>query len=313
MSAKRKTKNKRKNQRNRNKIGIQKAKDNKAESLNSKISKDVNPEAEAKADVEAVKQLGNKDKLEINNIESKDVIKNSSEFVSKEEVETSSLSFEHKELYEEYSDERIERSITHDDKDEVLLVSDVGEENLVRTEGTDDSILEDLAFSKESKPSSSVKKDSEDMNSKLEAEYTKEEEKLEDNDSIIEKGYLNSTIKQGNGEEEGLIYYEVNNIYSNTRKRIYKNKYKLRKEPPVLTVKDGEDNIVEFELTENLTNELIGTLNEVKRAYYGFSGPTDINAPDKFIDKVKYYISKNPFKLILLAGIFIYFVIINFI
>lgn len=133
------------------------------------------------------------------------------------------------------------------------------------------------------------------------------------NDSILEKGYLTSLIKQGEGDEESLVFYEVTNIYSNTKKKIYKNKYRLKKEPPLLTIKDSEDNLVEFELTENFTNELMSTLNEVKRAYYGFEGPVDINAPDKFLDKVKYYVSKNPVKLILLVGIFIYFFIINFI
>ena len=115
------------------------------------------------------------------------------------------------------------------------------------------------------------------------------------NDEILEKDYLSSLI----GQEERLVYYEIENIYMNPKKRMYKNKFSLKKEPPILTMRDDCGNQAEFYLTENLTDELIDTLGEVKRAYLGFSGPTDINAPSKFVDKIKYYIKNNLLKVIL--------------
>lgn len=114
------------------------------------------------------------------------------------------------------------------------------------------------------------------------------------NDEVLEKDYLSSLI----GQEERLVYYEIENIYRDSKKRMYKNKFSLKKEPPILIMRDNYGNQAEFYLTENLTDELIDTLGEVKRAYLGFSGPTDINAPSKFVDKIKYYIKNNPLKAI---------------
>lgn len=145
-------------------------------------------------------------------------------------------------------------------------------------------------------------------------EEIKLEEKTSDeeaeNDSIIEKDYLKALLNQ---KKEGkLIYFEVNNIYSNEKTRTYKSKLKLKKEPPILTIRDEEENEVEFQLTENFTDELLKTLEEVKRAYYGFDSPVDINAPEKGFEKFKYYFKKNIFKIAVLSLIVIYFLILNF-
>lgn len=113
------------------------------------------------------------------------------------------------------------------------------------------------------------------------------------NDTLIEKDYLSSLVEQ----EDRLVYYEVENIYRNSQSKAYKNKFNMRKDPPVLVVKDNYGNEAEFHLTENLTDELIHTLGEVKRGYLGFSGPIDLNRPTKLIDKIKYYFKKNPFKI----------------
>lgn len=114
------------------------------------------------------------------------------------------------------------------------------------------------------------------------------------NDSIIERDYLSSLVEQ----EDRVVYYSIENIYHKKSNRTFKNRMKLRKDPPVLIVKDDLGNEAIFYLTENLTDELSETLRQVKRAYYGFSSPTDINIPDNFLDRIKYFIKKNPFKIL---------------
>ena len=116
-----------------------------------------------------------------------------------------------------------------------------------------------------------------------------------ENDTIIEQDYLSSLVKQ----EYRLVYYEIENIYSNPKSKAYRSRLKLKKDPPVLTIKDDYDNEAVFYLTENLTDELIGTLQQVKRAYYGFSGPAPLDVPDKFIDKIGYYAKNHPLKVFL--------------
>lgn len=118
---------------------------------------------------------------------------------------------------------------------------------------------------------------------------------VEANDLIMEQDYLSSLIEQ----QERLVYYEVENIYSDMDKRKYKNKLQLKKDPPTLIIKDDFENEAIFYLTENLTDELINTLKEVKRAYHGFSGPEDLNLPDKFMDRMIFYAKNKPLKLAL--------------
>lgn len=128
-----------------------------------------------------------------------------------------------------------------------------------------------------------------------EVELNEDEEILNwKNDELIERDYLSSLLQQ----QDRLVYYEVENIYKDEKKRLYKNKLNLKKDPPVLIVRDENENEVRFYLTENLTDELSETLRQVKRAYYGFSGPSDINMPKGFFNKVKYYIKNNPLKII---------------
>lgn len=125
------------------------------------------------------------------------------------------------------------------------------------------------------------------------------------NDSIIEKDYLSSLVEQN----DRVVYYSIENIYQSKSRRRFKNRMKLRKEPPVLIIKDDLGNEAIFYLTENLTDELSETLRQIKRAYYGFSSPTDINMPDKLLDRIKYFIKKNPFKI--LSTIFLILFIIS--
>lgn len=115
------------------------------------------------------------------------------------------------------------------------------------------------------------------------------------NDEILEKDYLSILVSQ---EEDKALYYEIFNIYRTESKRDYKSKFALKKDPPVLSVKDNYGEEVKFILTENFTRELISGLKEVERAYAGFSGPIDLEAPDKFLERIIYYFKKNPFKFI---------------
>lgn len=129
------------------------------------------------------------------------------------------------------------------------------------------------------------------------------------NDSLLEKDYLSSLIEQ----EDRLVYYEVENIYSNHKNKRFRNKMNLKKDPPILIIKDDYDNEANFLLTENLTDELLNTLSEVKRAYYGFSGPKDLNQPSNFKDKMFFYFKNQPLKLLLPVTIvaFLLFFILN--
>lgn len=133
----------------------------------------------------------------------------------------------------------------------------------------------------------------EDLDDMTEEEaIAKLDEILGENDSIVEQDYLSSLVQQ----EDRLVYYEVENIYQNAKKRTYKSKLKLRRHPPTLTVRDDLGNEAIFYLTENLTDELIETLKDVKKAYLGFSGPSKMGVPDKFTDKILYYMKENPIK-----------------
>lgn len=125
------------------------------------------------------------------------------------------------------------------------------------------------------------------------------------NDKIIEQDYLSSLLDQG----DRLLYYEVENIYRNYSKKLYKNRLVLKKDPPILKVKDDLGNEAEFYLTENFVDELDQTLKQVQRAYYGYSGPEDLRKPDKFIDKIGYYAKKHPLKLLLPLMIIIFIIL----
>lgn len=136
-------------------------------------------------------------------------------------------------------------------------------------------------------------------------ENLSDEESLEEldkivskNDEVMEKDYLSSVVKQ---KEETLVYFEVENIYSDPEKRAFRNRLKMRRNPPILVIKDDNGQEVKFKLTENLTDELTETLKQVKRAYFGFSGPSDINKPGTKLEKVKFYLNKNKIKLAFLT------------
>lgn len=114
------------------------------------------------------------------------------------------------------------------------------------------------------------------------------------NDKLIEKDYLSSLVEQ----EDRMIFYEVENIYKNYSSRRYRNKFNLRKDPPILVMRDDLGNEAEFMMTENLVKEMESTIKEIRRAYLGYSGPEDLLMPDELIDKVKYYTKNNPLKVL---------------
>lgn len=124
------------------------------------------------------------------------------------------------------------------------------------------------------------------------------------NDKVVESDYLSSLIEQ----EDRMIFYEVENIYRNYSSRRYRNKFSMRKDPPKLIMEDDLGNIAEFNMTENFVDELEGTIKEIRRAYLGYSEPEDINIPEGFVDRIKYYAKNKPIKI--LFPIFITIVII---
>lgn len=132
---------------------------------------------------------------------------------------------------------------------------------------------------------------------------------IDENDKLIERDYLTALAEQNDGK---LVYYEVENIYKSPSSNMYKNKLRLRKDPPTLVIKDDYGNEASFKLTENLNNDLSRTLNEVDRAYLGFSGPKKLDVPDNFKDRMKYYVKNDFFKLLLpviVIGIVMFFVL----
>lgn len=131
---------------------------------------------------------------------------------------------------------------------------------------------------------------------------------MEENDIIEQRSFLGSLISQDDGEN--LVYYEIENIYRNENTRAYKSRLKMRQDPPVLVIKDDYDNEASFNLTENLTEELLSGLGEVKRAYYGFSKPRALDAPEGFIESVRYHAKNNPLKYSLAAVIALIFLIL---
>lgn len=128
------------------------------------------------------------------------------------------------------------------------------------------------------------------------------------NDELIDKDYLSALVNQ----QDRMVYYEIENLYQDTVKQRFKNRLKMRKDPPVLIVRDDFGNEVKFYLTENLTDELSTTLKQVKRAYLGFSGPSDEDAPKDFFGKVKHYMKKNPLKIIVTVFLILLIISLQF-
>lgn len=132
-------------------------------------------------------------------------------------------------------------------------------------------------------------------------------ETQEKSDVVLEKDYLEGLVEQA----DRVVYYEIKNIYKDEKNKDYKNKYSMKKSPPILVIKNNLGDEVEFELTKNLTSELISGLKEVDRAHLGFSGPADLNAPKNPIDKIIYYAKKNPLKFAIPIVIAILFLILS--
>lgn len=163
-------------------------------------------------------------------------------------------------------------------------------------EGLDEKTIE---------PDSSI-----DIDNTLQKEYeaTEEKEQLK-NDKIVAKDYLSVFAEQ---DDRG-IFYEVSNIYKNEKTKEYKNKFSLKKDPPILEIKDTLGEEVHFILTENVVKEMIHSLKEVERAYSGFSGPLDIKAPKKLKDKIVYYFKRKPMKFLFPIILMIIIVILSII
>lgn len=175
------------------------------------------------------------------------------------------------------------------------LDNDVSEpETLIAPENVDD--VEKIGLDNKEKV--------EDLEKDLATNETSDDsEEIEDleNDELIEKDYLSVLAEQS----DRVVFYEISNIYKNEKKREYKNKFELRKDPPILEIKDNFGGEVDFLLTENFAKELMAGLKEVDRAYSGFSGPVDLDAPEKFKDRMIYYIKKNPIKFVIPIVLFI--------
>lgn len=124
-------------------------------------------------------------------------------------------------------------------------------------------------------------------------------------DKIIEEDPLGAVFEQDNR----VVYFEIENVYKGDGKT-FKGKNALKKSPPVLVFRDNIGNEAEFILTEELNRKLIRSLQQMERAYAGFSRPKDEKAPDGLFSKIKYYIKKHPIKVIIPIALIVVWIIV---
>lgn len=120
-----------------------------------------------------------------------------------------------------------------------------------------------------------------------------------ENDKILENSVDWALVEQGN---QKLLSYFITGLYKDEKKEVYNTRRTLKKNPPVLTMKDSGDNKVEFVLTKEFSRELMNSLTDVNRAYSGYRYNTSYaekpikeiikEFPDKFMKhKVRYTIT----------------------
>lgn len=109
------------------------------------------------------------------------------------------------------------------DKDEELSIEELTEENMSEQSELANYDLENELDEKEYMSEDSVIEE-DDVDNDVH------------NDEILEKDYLSILVSQ---EEDKALYYEIFNIYRTESKRDYKSKFALKKDPPVLSVKDN--------------------------------------------------------------------------
>lgn len=253
--------------------------------------KDENVDNENSDNIEAIKDETEKNVKESSKLIPKKREENAEDDVVPSKVEATSE--EKGGVPSESESEDSNDEINSEDEDESIEEANSNEDEIDEGESVlDDELdLEDESELTEEKDLNEEELDNEENERMLDDD----EEVLEiENDTLIEREYLSSLLEQ----KDRLVYYQVENIYKDEKKRLYRSRLNLKKDPPVLVIRDDEENEVRFYLTENLTDELSETLRQVKRAYYGFSGPSDINMPKGFFNKIKYYIKNNPLKVI---------------
>lgn len=122
-------------------------------------------------------------------------------------------------------------------------------------------------------------------------------EKSESNDKVLESANLAALISQS--EDENLIYYKVEGLFKDEQQKSYRSKMSLRRKPPVLEIKDMNDNTVRFLLTENLVAQLTNSLEDVQKAYYGYvpKKKKDPITLRELPTRIMTYAQENPLKV----------------
>lgn len=133
---------------------------------------------------------------------------------------------------------------------------------------------------------------------------------VQKNDKILEQASVATLIEQD--EDENLIFYNIKGLHRNKDEKAYKNRLTMRRNPPILEIKDSDENEVSFLLTENLVKTLQDSLGEVERAYNGYAKKETKVKKESIGDKLtklKLFMKDNPAKAVAafaLIGMFIH-------
>lgn len=123
-----------------------------------------------------------------------------------------------------------------------------------------------------------------------------------ENDKLLREFEAAGLVEQNNNS----LSYSISNIYSDKNESKYRHINELVRNPPILTIKDGKKNRVDFLLTKNFNHSLLESLTDVDKAYLGFK-KTKKRTKGKnfnFIDMISDVMQKYmPYIMTLIVGL----------
>lgn len=87
------------------------------------------------------------------------------------------------------------------------------------------------------------------------------------NDIVLSDSPSTSEINQRT--DNTTIFYSIEGLYTDELKKKVRNKYSILLSPPVLHIENDMGEVVNIQLTRELTEGLITKLSNVRSAYYG--------------------------------------------
>lgn len=161
-------------------------------------------------------------------------------------------------------------------------------------------------------------------NEELPEDSIKDEEIVEQNhfedDEMMLSGddqvLYDNDEKSAFAQMDGVIVWEIEGLYNS--KGVPKNKYAMRDNPPVLTVRSSaNDDMASFILTKEFVNSLNSQLDVAHNAYYGVKNKKSNSGEKKTskeqLDNSVQWVKDNPFKTVLVAVIVLLFIYFGFI